>query len=92
MTGAHFASTVLIVLTKRCVSRSPRDARWEDDADVVKKVENLGLLPHAIAPIHEAQAYIKSEIELWGGLIRKLGLAGSIQANGQVYPLVGSRV
>ncbi len=48
------------------------------DPDVVKKVESLGLLPHAVAPIDDAQAYIKSEIELWGGLIRKLGLAGSI--------------
>jgi tripartite-type tricarboxylate transporter receptor subunit TctC len=48
------------------------------DPEVIKKVASLGLLPHAVAPVEQAQAYIRSEIELWGGLIRKLGLAGSI--------------
>jgi tripartite-type tricarboxylate transporter receptor subunit TctC len=48
------------------------------DPEVTKKVASLGLLPHAVAPIAEAQAYIQSELDLWGGLVRKLGLAGSI--------------
>jgi tripartite-type tricarboxylate transporter receptor subunit TctC len=48
------------------------------DPDVTRKVASLGLLPHAVAPVDEAQAYIKSEIDKWGGVIRKLGLAGSI--------------
>jgi tripartite-type tricarboxylate transporter receptor subunit TctC len=48
------------------------------DPEVIKRVASLGLLPHAVAPIPETQAYIKSELEKWGGLIRKLGLAGSI--------------
>jgi tripartite-type tricarboxylate transporter receptor subunit TctC len=48
------------------------------DPEVTKKVASLGLLPHAVAPIDEAQAYIQSEVDKWGGLIRKLGLAGTI--------------
>ena len=48
------------------------------DPDVTKKVASLGLLPHAVPPIDEARAYIKAEIDKWGGVIRKLGLAGSI--------------
>jgi tripartite-type tricarboxylate transporter receptor subunit TctC len=48
------------------------------EPDVVKRVASLGLLPHPIPPIKETQAYIQSEIDKWGDLIRKLGLAGSI--------------
>ena len=48
------------------------------DPEISAKVASLGLLPHAVAPVPEAQAYIKSEVEKWGGVIRKLGLAGSI--------------
>jgi tripartite-type tricarboxylate transporter receptor subunit TctC len=48
------------------------------DPEITTKVASLGLLPHPVAPVPEAQAYIKSEIEKWGGIIRKLGLAGSI--------------
>lgn len=48
------------------------------DPVVVKRVASLGLLPHAVAPIKETQAYIQSEIDKWGGLICKLGLAGTI--------------
>ncbi len=48
------------------------------DPEITAKVASLGLLPHPVAPVLEAQAYIKSEIEKWGGIIRKLGLAGSI--------------
>jgi tripartite-type tricarboxylate transporter receptor subunit TctC len=48
------------------------------DPEIIAKIASLGLLPHPVAPVPEAQAYIKSEIEKWGGVIRKLGLAGSI--------------
>jgi tripartite-type tricarboxylate transporter receptor subunit TctC len=48
------------------------------DREVSAKVASLGLLPHPVAPIADAQAYIKSEIDKWGGVIRKLGLAGTI--------------
>jgi tripartite-type tricarboxylate transporter receptor subunit TctC len=48
------------------------------DPAVTAKVASLGLLPHPVPPVAEAQAYIKSEIDKWGGVIRKLGLAGTI--------------
>jgi tripartite-type tricarboxylate transporter receptor subunit TctC len=48
------------------------------DPEIAAKVASLGLLPHPVPPVAEAQAYIKSEIEKWGGVIRKLGLAGTI--------------
>lgn len=48
------------------------------DPEIIKKVEDLGLLPHPIASVAETQAYIKSEVEKWGAIIRKLGLAGTI--------------
>jgi len=48
------------------------------DPEVTGRVASLGLLPHPVPPVAEAQAYIKSEIEKWGGVIRKLGLAGTI--------------
>jgi tripartite-type tricarboxylate transporter receptor subunit TctC len=48
------------------------------DPEVIKRVSSLGLLPHAVAPVEAAQRYIQSELELWGGLVRKLGLAGTI--------------
>jgi tripartite-type tricarboxylate transporter receptor subunit TctC len=48
------------------------------DPELIKRVSNLGLLPHPVPPIDETKAYIQSEIDKWGGLIRKLGLAASI--------------
>jgi tripartite-type tricarboxylate transporter receptor subunit TctC len=48
------------------------------DPEVTKRIGSLGLLPHAVAPVEEARAYIKSEVEKWGGVIRKLGLAGTL--------------
>jgi len=48
------------------------------DPQVVKRVSSLGLLPHAVPPIDATRRYIQAEIDKWGGLIRKLGLAGSI--------------
>jgi tripartite-type tricarboxylate transporter receptor subunit TctC len=48
------------------------------DPEVIKRVSRLGLLPHAVPPIDETRRYIQAEIDKWGGLIRKLGLASSI--------------
>jgi tripartite-type tricarboxylate transporter receptor subunit TctC len=48
------------------------------DPEVTKKVASQGLLPHAVAPVEGARAYIKSEVGKWGDVIRKLGLAGTL--------------
>jgi len=42
-----------------------------------EKVAALGLLPIDIPSIDAMRAYVKSEDEKWGALVRKLGLAGS---------------
>src|SRR5215813_3170460 len=46
-------------------------------ADMVKKVSDLGLIPFDIQPLDETRAYIRSEQDKWGTLVRKHGLAGS---------------
>ncbi len=46
-------------------------------AEMVKKVADLGLIPFDTQPIAEIRAYIRSEQEKWGSLVRTLGLAGS---------------
>lgn len=48
------------------------------DPEVRARVASLGLLPHPVPPVAEARAYIGSEVEKWGGVIRKLGLAGTL--------------
>jgi tripartite-type tricarboxylate transporter receptor subunit TctC len=48
------------------------------DPQVSARVASLGLLPHPVPPVAEARAYIKSEVEKWGTVIRKLGLAGTL--------------
>jgi len=45
--------------------------------DMVKRVSDLGLIPFETQPVAEIRAYIKSEQEKWGSLVRRLGLAGS---------------
>jgi tripartite-type tricarboxylate transporter receptor subunit TctC len=45
--------------------------------DMVKKVSDLGLIPFETQPIDGIRAYIRSEQEKWGSLVRTLGLAGS---------------
>ncbi len=45
--------------------------------DVREKVSALGLIPIEIASIAGMRAYIKSEDEKWGKLVRQLGLQGS---------------
>jgi tripartite-type tricarboxylate transporter receptor subunit TctC len=42
------------------------------------RMSSLGLIPYPPPPIAESQAYIKSEIDKWGGLVKSLGLAGTI--------------
>ena len=45
--------------------------------DMIKKVADLGLIPFDTQPVAEIRAYIRSEQEKWGSLVRTLGLAGS---------------
>jgi tripartite-type tricarboxylate transporter receptor subunit TctC len=45
--------------------------------EMVKKVADLGLIPFDTQPIDGIRAYIRSEQEKWGSLVRTLGLAGS---------------
>jgi tripartite-type tricarboxylate transporter receptor subunit TctC len=46
-------------------------------AEMVGKVAEVGLIPFDIQPLDETRAYIKSEQDKWGPLVRTLGLAGS---------------
>ncbi|MCC6886990.1 MAG: tripartite tricarboxylate transporter substrate binding protein [Hyphomicrobiales bacterium] len=48
------------------------------DPELTARVAGLGLLPHPVPPVAETQAYIRSEIEKWGAVVRKLGLSGTI--------------
>jgi tripartite-type tricarboxylate transporter receptor subunit TctC len=41
------------------------------------KVATTGLIPIDIASVEDMRAYVKSENEKWGSLVRKLGLEGS---------------
>ncbi len=45
--------------------------------EMKQKAANIGLLPLDSPPIEGIKAYIKSEQEKWGSLVRKLGLEGS---------------
>jgi tripartite-type tricarboxylate transporter receptor subunit TctC len=45
--------------------------------EMVKKVSDLGLIPFETQPVNEIRAYIRSEQDKWGTLVRTLGLAGS---------------
>jgi tripartite-type tricarboxylate transporter receptor subunit TctC len=45
--------------------------------DMKQRASNIGLLPLDSPPIDGIRAYIKSEQEKWGSLVRKLGLEGS---------------
>ena len=55
------------------------EAHHGDPGDAARKVASLGLHPPCRRRrSRKSQRYIKSEIDKWGGVIRKLGLAGSI--------------
>ena len=45
--------------------------------DMRRKIMNIGLIPYSTPSIEGIQAYIKSETEKWGALVRQLGLQGS---------------
>jgi tripartite-type tricarboxylate transporter receptor subunit TctC len=45
--------------------------------EMKQRAANIGLLPLDSPPIEGIKAYIKSEQEKWGSLVRKLGLEGS---------------
>jgi tripartite-type tricarboxylate transporter receptor subunit TctC len=47
------------------------------DAEMQKRVANIGLVPLNPASVEETQKYIASEREKWGKLVRDLGLAGT---------------
>ena len=47
------------------------------DAEMQKRVANVGLVPIDPPSIAETQQYIASEREKWGNLVRQLGLAGT---------------
>jgi tripartite-type tricarboxylate transporter receptor subunit TctC len=48
------------------------------DKDIRKSVENFGLIPIEPPSINAAQKYIGAEIEKWGGMVRSLGLNGTL--------------
>jgi tripartite-type tricarboxylate transporter receptor subunit TctC len=45
--------------------------------DVQEKIAAIGLIPYPSPSVEGIQAYIKSETEKWGTLVRQLGLEGS---------------
>ena len=45
--------------------------------DMAKRISDLGLIPFETPTADGIRAYIKSEQEKWGSLVRKLGLEGS---------------
>jgi len=45
--------------------------------DTQQKITAIGLIPHASPSVEGIQAYIRSETDKWGTLVRQLGLAGS---------------
>jgi tripartite-type tricarboxylate transporter receptor subunit TctC len=52
--------------------------RITGDPAFQKRVADLGLIPLAPRSVAEIEQYIKSERERWGGLVRELGLAGTL--------------
>ena len=53
-------------------------ARIMSDPDMQKAMTNHGLIPQPTQSIEATRAYIASENDKWGALVRSLGLAGSI--------------
>jgi tripartite-type tricarboxylate transporter receptor subunit TctC len=52
--------------------------RITGDPAFQKRVSDLGLMPLSPRTVAEIAQYIKSERERWGGLVRELGLAGTL--------------
>lgn len=52
--------------------------RITGDAAFQKRITDLGLIPLDPRSVAEIEEYIKSERERWGGLVRELGLAGTL--------------
>jgi tripartite-type tricarboxylate transporter receptor subunit TctC len=55
----------------------PEMKRIMASESMVKRVSDLGLIPFDTPSVEGMRAYIKSEQEKWGSLVRKLGLAES---------------
>jgi tripartite-type tricarboxylate transporter receptor subunit TctC len=51
--------------------------RIMETPEMQQRIANIGLIPNASPSVEGIQAYIKSETEKWGTLVRQLGLAGS---------------
>ncbi len=47
------------------------------EQDIVQRLRGIGLIPVDTPPVEGIQKYILDEEAKWGGLVRKLGLAGS---------------
>ena len=47
------------------------------DPEMKKRVADIGLLPIDTPSLAETEAYLKSEREKWGKLVRDLGLEGT---------------
>jgi tripartite-type tricarboxylate transporter receptor subunit TctC len=52
-------------------------ARIMSSPDIQRKITDLGLIPLNPPSIAESEAYVKSETEKWGRLVKSLGLEGS---------------
>ena len=52
--------------------------RITGDPAFQKRVSDLGLMPLSPRTVAEIEQYIKSERQRWGGLVRELGLAGTL--------------
>ena len=47
------------------------------EPDIQSRIRSIGLIPVDTPPMDGIQRYIVSEEAKWGGIVRKLGLAGS---------------
>ncbi len=52
--------------------------RITGDAAFQKRVSDIGLMPLAPRPIAQIEQYIKAERERWSGVVKELGLAGTL--------------
>ena len=45
--------------------------------EITRRITQLGLIPFDMASVADMQAYIKSDQEKWGSMVRRLNLAGT---------------